>query len=75
MDGMNHKKKNKKTRTNRENERSVTWLIFWFLLGYHATEYVTSLVSNIIEPLVNSMKIIARRYQLGAVEWSLILTT
>lgn len=50
-------------------------LIFWFLLGYHATEYVTSLVSDIIEPLVNSMKIIARRYQLGAVEWSLILTT
>ena len=45
------------------------------LLGYHTTEYVTSLFSDIIEPLVNSRKIIARRYQLGAVKLSLILTT
>lgn len=31
---MNYKKKNKKIRINRENERSVILLIFWFLLGY-----------------------------------------
>lgn len=71
MDGMNHKKKIKKQEQRKRKECHIANI----LVSIGLLEYVTSLVSDIIEPLVNSMKIIARRYQLGAVEWSLILTT
>ena len=66
MNGVNHKKK--KQQQTDKTKRVI-------LLGYHTTEYVTSLVSDIIELLENSVKIIAHRYKLGAVKWPLILTT